>query len=181
MDKEKLKQKIMESVEIDAVTGCWNWVRAFSNKKSNRPLFFMNRRKLPARKVSFECFVGDIFIENLIFKTSCLNYKCVNPEHIILKNRKPENECRQGHSLSDAYLDKHGRKQCRTCILISSKNNRDKKNPNRMAHNSVKTECKHGHSLEDAFIDKKGYRICITCRKIRDAKPRKNRARDKKQ
>lgn len=95
---EYLKEIFEQSYSIDKVTNCWNWngnlnwcgygeLRKRINKKSYR---------IRAHRFSFELNFGKLGNKTRIFQ-ACHNKKCVNPEHLKVKEcfgaeRKPVKE-----------------------------------------------------------------------------------------
>lgn len=168
MLKEKLKQKISESVNIDKVTGCWNWVGKLRN---GYPYFYHNYKNRSARQTCFETYIGEIFDRNIRIKNTCGNTACVNPEHLELglkyevlrdkaRDKRNNKYCKYGHSLENSVITKNGYRACKKC--------RDERNEKRKREwiprpKTSWTHCKHGHSLHDAYIKKNGSRNCKTC------------------
>ncbi len=128
MDKESLKKKIMERVEIDAVTGCCNWVGKFTS--NNYPYLCINGSdKKLVRRLSYEVFIGETGgydVEN-----NCKNTKCVNHSHLGLSIRGKKSgeitktkmslveRCKHGHPLDGT--DKRNRRYCKTCQSLRSR------------------------------------------------------------
>lgn len=66
----------------------------------------------------------------------CRNKACANPDHLDwvthaenVRRGKVRTFCKRGHSLSDAYVSKSGKRRCRPCTLRYERGNpRDRSN-----------------------------------------------------
>ena len=99
---------IMERVQIDPETGCWNWVLHIND---NGYGFYSGNavyRRQSAHTLSYRIFKGCIS-EDLQINHLCMNRKCVNPLHLEMVTAK-ENV---------RYSIAHGRPAGRKTIPVS--------------------------------------------------------------
>lgn len=121
MDSTLVKKKFMKRVNIDPISGCWNWQGYI--KDNLTPYFAPNRNtRISAIRASFELYIGEIFEKDLIVRPTCGNKKCVNPEHIELmrvsdfaRGNAQRTHCKRGHDLKGARIYK-GKRFCRECV-----------------------------------------------------------------
>lgn len=130
--------RLLEKIERDPVTGCWNWTGArdvtgygrFGYYEGNGPC-----RTLGAHRVAYLLLVGQI-PDGLQLDHLCRNPKCVNPAHLepvtgrentLRGNTIPaacakKTHCLRGHPFDEdnTYFHK-GVRHCRTCISIRGK------------------------------------------------------------
>ena len=109
--------------------GCWLWTGAPAAHGYSR--VFSGSRTIVLHRLTYECFVGPIG-DGLEIDHLCNVRNCVNPDHLepVTGNenkarakarralRPEKKECRNGHSMKDAYVYGDGGKRCRTCIRI---------------------------------------------------------------
>lgn len=126
-DYREAAARIIEYREkvIVGLGGCWNWPTRIAKNGYGR-ISHGNRDYL-AHRVFYTAYKGlpdaDLDIDHL-----CRNRRCVNPDHLEAVTRKVnlnrglgtgprKTHCVHGHSLEDAYQDKRGGRQCRTCTM----------------------------------------------------------------
>lgn len=127
-----MKEVLLSFVEVDTITKCWNWT---GPSLRGKPYLIIKRKHKSARRVCFEEFVGEIFEDSIRCTSSCLNNKCINPDHTELKLRNSAilkgEICKNGHSKEDAYLctRKSGRKfrRCKKCDQMWKKSAKKKR------------------------------------------------------
>lgn len=121
--------------------GCWEWQG--SRMRSGYGQVYMGRnrqgspRLVSAHRLSYEFFIGPV-PEGLEIDHLCANKACVRPSHLeavthVVNVRRyfglppdreppgprlPRTHCKRGHSLADAYVSKHGSRNCRVCIRL---------------------------------------------------------------
>lgn len=76
------KNKIIARTEIGE-NGCWNWKGHFVK---GIPQIKIGTKNYTAKRLSFECYLGEPGESFIHVKSSCGNEVCVNPEHLMLKN-----------------------------------------------------------------------------------------------
>ena len=124
--------QLMECVEVDPDTDCWNWTRFLL--KSGYATVCVDGKKQCAHRLFYEFWVGKI-PTRLVIDHLCRNRKCCNPDHlqpvpqeVNLERgiQRPlatwhvnigKTKCNYGHRLDDAntYVTKNGYRQCRQC------------------------------------------------------------------
>ena len=163
---EELKEKIMQRVQIDPETGCWNWVGSLL--KSGIPCLYWERKTITVRRELFKIEFGDIEESCIQVKNTCLNKLCVSPNHLLL-SKGNTSEIKKFHKKKYKTPEekKEANKKNRRSSWLKLK---EKKNIPDKKYNFAEyvkkrkeqTHCKRGHSLDDAIITRKG-RSCRVC------------------
>ena len=76
---QRLPQRFWTKVNVDPVTGCWEWTAAISN--GGYGVFSFDKRPQKAHRVAYLTLVGPI-ADNFQLDHLCRNRKCVNPSHL---------------------------------------------------------------------------------------------------
>jgi hypothetical protein len=114
---------------IDASGDCWEWMGWRAT--TGYGVFNMNDRQYLAHRLVWESLVG-IIPPRLQIDHLCRNKGCVNPDHLEVvsgpENARRANEkkdrCGKGHPLDVAFIKPNGIRNCRYCVLDSTKRRR---------------------------------------------------------
>ena len=106
---------------------CWQWKGGTGGKGTTQYGVFrvvLGAKHTTAHRISWEMENGKIG-DKLVLDHLCSNTLCVNPSHLEpvtpTENRRRQSErkthCVRGHGLEgeNLYVDKRGRRSCRTC------------------------------------------------------------------
>lgn len=103
--------KILQRVEVDEETGCWNWTGPTSGggRGGGYPRMCLDGQTVAVHRVIFTHFYGFIPGKKQIDHT-CRNRLCVNPEHLEIVTHK-ENQRRRDLAMSavTARLEQAGK------------------------------------------------------------------------
>lgn len=101
-----IDERIKENIEIDDLTGCWNWLAAKASHGYGTISY--NHKNHRTHRLSYIIFVGPI-TDNLSVLHKCDNVACCNPRHLFLGTQKD--------NIQDMILKgraKFGRNKCQT-------------------------------------------------------------------
>lgn len=136
-----IREKLLSKIEINAL-GCWIWTGAvFKKKHGNYSQLKLDGKGCRGHRLSYVEFVGQI-PEGTELDHLCRNTLCINPKHLEpvthtenMRRRIDLNpsHCPHGHVYvpENVYLNRRGRKECRTCRRARSnlaRNNRIRMN-----------------------------------------------------
>ena len=80
--QELTKTRFLEKIKISN-SGCWEWHASLNNVGYGR--FFYQGKLRRAHRFSYELHKGPIS-EGLVIDHLCKNRRCVNPDHLYIKN-----------------------------------------------------------------------------------------------
>ena len=78
---KSIRQRILDSSELDLVSGCWEWKLSLNHKGYGN--FSLLRKSKAAHRVSYAEFVGGI-PEGMCVLHKCDTPNCGNPDHLFL-------------------------------------------------------------------------------------------------
>jgi len=124
--KDPIPPRITSKIDFGL---CWLWTGATTNKAKNKygRVFWEGKARL-VHRVVWTLLVGPI-PDGVELDHYCRIHNCCNPEHLEPVTRlenflrgnqagaraRRSNRCVHGHDLTDAYIDKNGARNCRTC------------------------------------------------------------------
>ena len=87
--RDEIHRKVMESVKVDPVTGCWEWQGSHSGngRGGSYPRMNLDGQTVAVHRVMFTNFFGYIPGKKQIDHV-CRNRPCVNPNHLELVTHK---------------------------------------------------------------------------------------------
>lgn len=141
MDKKTL-HRFQKKIELDLLTGCWNWTAA--TIKSGYGYFSYNGKPRLSHRISYEHWNGKI-PNGLHIDHICRNRLCANPSHLeVVTNKENCNRgvhpkgiyhhygkkthCIRNHPFdkNNTYRDSKGSRQCIKCSRMRVKEHRSK-------------------------------------------------------
>jgi len=123
-----LPEYLESKISPEPMSGCWLWTGALNENGYAVVWDKTQKRMRGAYNVVCET-VGKLCPEGLEPDHTCRLRCCVNYEHVehvthqtnMLRGTSfsalnaVKTHCKHGHSLADAYMQKNGSRQCRTC------------------------------------------------------------------
>lgn len=122
---EKTTKRFMDKVVLEP-SGCWRWISTMAGPKSTYGQFAIKGKKIPAHRVAYVMFVGEI-PTGLELDHLCRNRWCVNPAHLEpvthtenmqRGSRAMRAHCIRGHKYTpeNIYTRKNrGGRECKEC------------------------------------------------------------------
>lgn len=130
--KRPVEDRFWEKVDRHAASGCWEWTAYIGKDGYGRLLIHRDGgyTKALVHRFAWELLVGPI-PDGLDIDHLCRNRRCVKPSHLepvtrrenllrgvgVVATRAKQTHCKHGHTLADAYINKRGNRDCRTCRL----------------------------------------------------------------
>jgi len=130
-------ERLMDKVEKDAATGCWNFTG--SRNPAGYGRIYDGTRKTYAHRAMYAAWVEPI-PEGLSIDHLCRNTSCVNPDHLeavtqrenVLRGSGPfavkaaQTHCVHGHEFTsdNTLVRSDGRRNCRACAVANSRRQR---------------------------------------------------------
>lgn len=115
-------------IEVDAVTGCWQWVAGtYSNRGFLYGQFFDGKYNVRAHRFAWAYYNGPIPIDRQLYRR-CATLLCVRPAHheldVINRHCASVSHCPQGHPYSGdnlGYNSVSRGRVCRTCTAVGNR------------------------------------------------------------
>jgi len=118
--------------------GCWIWMAALT--PNGYPIFNHDGKTRSAYVFAFDRLVGEdrdgMDLDHTCRRRACVNPDCLDVvthrvnllrgETIVATNAR-KTHCVHGHSLAEAYVDKHGVRHCRACTARRTREHRARK------------------------------------------------------
>ena len=132
--------RVLDRITIGWESGCWIW-EGTKNPKGYGLISVDGKYEL-AHRVSYKLFRGEIPGDLPLDHDPCETPACIYPEHLapvthavnIARGRSPaavayrNGTCLKGkHDMTDVYVTKGGRRQCRPCQLERAAERRNEK------------------------------------------------------
>lgn len=113
---------------IDATGDCWLWQGWIAT--TGYGVFNMNDRQYLAHRLVYESLVA-LIPPGLTIDHLCRTKACVNPDHVELVSHGENARraarrfyCIHGHPLADGFVRRSGGRNCRQCVLDSTRRRR---------------------------------------------------------
>ena len=164
--------------------GCWFWrgkTQGTSRDGYTDLRDVGSERMISAHRLVYEVLVGPIPDGHVVDHTChgpdcvvnpCPHRACCRPDHLAAvlpgenlaahRRKRRGNECKRGHDLADAYVDKRGGRHCREC---GNGRQRDRRAAEERPDLRVRVDgrCANGHRIVELGTDQHGR--CVACRR----------------
>lgn len=128
-------ERFLSKIKCFQSKECWEWTAGFGNHGYGR--FNVKGQTFLAHRISYTIFKGQIG-NGLVIDHTCMNRKCVNPDHLRQVTRRVNNiensfsqcaenavktHCKRGHefTIENTKLDRRGDRECRQCRKMHDK------------------------------------------------------------
>lgn len=125
---QTLEDRFWSKVSLGNASDCWEWTATILSNGYGQ-FAVWKRQRVQAHRFSYELLVGPI-PPGLVLHHTCLNRKCVNPEHLIpmtsrentfasdtvAKLNAAKTHCKNGHPFDEQNTYRRGNERiCREC------------------------------------------------------------------
>lgn len=122
---DKIPTWLQGRFEIDATTGCWLWAGALFSTGYGQ-IYISGVGPQQVHRLAHEDMIGTIpkgYHVDHVFDRGCRFKHCANPDHLeavtpkvnTQRHHAAKTHCQNGHSRTDLYVSKDGKRRCRQC------------------------------------------------------------------
>lgn len=105
VSKEHTKERLLNSIEIDEQSNCWNWTKAKHRQGYGHTAY--KSKYILAHRLSWIIFIGDIPENNNICH-KCDNPSCINPDHLFIGTQTDNvKDCKNKNRAHKSHGEKH--------------------------------------------------------------------------